>query len=127
MFFGWLIIGSMGTFGQQKRTAGYKMIFLVVAAILSVILVALWWDYSTFIIVWFVGVLMIYTSSSLTVRSKLARPALTKVIATLFVAGLASVGYEAYVIFTLTHESFSLLFGLLISACVFLGILLLNR
>jgi len=60
-------------------------------------------------------------------RSKLARPALTKVIATLFVAGLASVGYEAYVIFTLTHESFSLLFGLLISACVFLGILLLNR
>lgn len=126
MFFGWLIIGLLGLRVNNQGNTGGKLMFFGVTALLSVILLALAWDYSAFIAVWFVGVLMMCAVSSQAVRSKLSSPRAAKVLAALFAASVASVGYEACVIYTLTHESFSLLFGILISASVFLGILLLN-
>jgi peptidoglycan/LPS O-acetylase OafA/YrhL len=60
------------------------------------------------------------------IRQKLTSPKFTKPLSALFVTALAAVVYQAYVIFTLTHESFNLPFGLLISATVFLGIALLS-
>jgi peptidoglycan/LPS O-acetylase OafA/YrhL len=126
MFFGWIIIGSRGLSGKRQRSISYKVLFLVVAALLSLILVGLFGEFSSFIIVWFVGALMMLAFSSSTVRSKLSGYVAARVLAVLFCISLASVGYEAYVTFAFTHESFGLVFGLLISACVFLGILLLN-
>jgi peptidoglycan/LPS O-acetylase OafA/YrhL len=126
MFFGWLIIGSLGMFGKRERTTNYKLLFLAVAAVLSIILLALAWSYSVFIIVWFTGVLMMYAISNPTISSKLSNPKFTRVLGMLFIAALAAIAYEAYIIFTLTHESFSLLFGLLIAAAVYIGIALLS-
>ena len=103
-----------------------KLLFFAVAALLSIVLVALAWDYSAFIIVWFLGAAMMCLICNPTVRSKLSSRVATGVLVALFILALAAVGYEANVIFTLTHESFSLLFGLLISACVFLGLFIVN-
>ena len=61
-----------------------------------------------------------------TVRAKLKSRVATGVLVALFLLALAAVGYEANVIFTLTHDSFSLLFGLLISTCVLLGLFIVN-
>jgi hypothetical protein len=126
MFFGWLIIGSLGLFGARERSTSYKLLFLGVAAVLSTVIVALAWSYSAFIIVWFTGVLMMCTISNSTVRLKLTSPKFIKALGALFIAALAAVVYEAYIIFTLTHESFNLIFGLLIAVSIFLGIALLN-
>jgi peptidoglycan/LPS O-acetylase OafA/YrhL len=126
MFFGWLIIGSLSFFGKRERSTSYKVLFFGGLAVLSVILVALAWSYSVFIIIWFTGVLMMAVISNATVRSKLTNPGVVKVLAAFCAASLTAVTYEAYVICTLTHESFNLLFGLLIALNVFLGILLLS-
>ena len=126
MFFGWLVLGAVGFFGKQPPNTRSKILFFGVAALLSIVLVALAWDYSAFIIVWFLGAAMMYLTCNQTVRNKLSRPLATGVLVALFLLALGAVGYEANVIFTLTHDSFSLLFGLLISACVFIGLLIVN-
>ncbi len=126
MFFGWLILGSIALSRREIAAGWFKPLFFVVAALLSVVLVALAWDYSAFIIVWFLGVAAMCAVSNPTVRSKLTGRAATWVLVGFLFAALAAVGYEAYVIFTLTHESFSLLFGLLISGCIFFGLFIVN-
>jgi peptidoglycan/LPS O-acetylase OafA/YrhL len=126
MFFGWLVIGGLAFFGIRKKPHLYKGLFLAVAAILSTVLVALAWDYSAFIVVWFLGVAMMCVVSNTSVRSKLTGHRATKIVAILLCASLVAVTYEGYVIYTLTHESFNLLFGVLIATSVFLTILLLS-
>jgi peptidoglycan/LPS O-acetylase OafA/YrhL len=126
MFFGWMILGFVEFHGKQSSTNLGKLLFFIVAALLSIILVALAWDYSAFIIVWFLGAAMMYLTCNPTVRSKLSSPLVTVVLVALFIFALATVGYVANVIFTLTHDSFSLLFGLLISACVFISLFIVN-
>jgi peptidoglycan/LPS O-acetylase OafA/YrhL len=126
MFFGWIIIGSLGYFEQRQRLRGYKPFFIAVATVLSLVLAGLAWDYSAFILVWFLGVLVTVAISNPTVRSKLSGSLATKVLAILLFAALAAVGYEVYQIYTITHESFSLYLGLSLIACVFLGVLLVN-
>ena len=126
MFFGWIILGAVGFFGKQPSNARNKILFFGITALLSIILVALAWDYSAFIIVWFLGAVMMCLTCNQTVRNKLSSRVATGVLVALFLFALAAVGYEANVIFTLTHDSFSLLFGLLLSACVFLGLFIVN-
>jgi peptidoglycan/LPS O-acetylase OafA/YrhL len=127
MFFGWFVIGSLGHFEQRQRRRSYKALFLLVATVLSVVLVGLAWDYSAFIVVWFLGVLMMTAVCNPTVRLKLSSPAVTRVWAVLFVVALVTAGYEGYTVFAVTHESFSLNLGLSLAACVFLGIMLVNN
>ena len=126
MFFGWLIIGGLGVLGRRQRSSSYKVMFAVVAAVLSLVMVGLAWDYSAFILIWFVGVLMMVAVSNPTFRTKLSGHKTALALVVLFVVSLAAVGYDAYYIFSFTHESFNPFFGLLISASVFLGILLLS-
>lgn len=126
MFFGWMILGFVGFNGKQSSTNLGKLLFFAVAALLSIVLVALAWDYSAFIVVWFLGAAIMCAICNPTVRLKLSSHVATGVLLVLFILALAAAGYEACAIFTLTHESFSLIFGLLISICVFLGLLIVN-
>jgi len=126
MFFGWLVIGGLAFLGKREKPRRYKGLFLAFAAILSFVLVALAWDYSAFIVVWFLGVASMCVVSNTKVRSKLTGHRASKIVAVLLWASLAAVIYEGYVIYTLTHESFNMLFGVLIATSVFLCILLLS-
>ncbi|HSV49032.1 MAG TPA: acyltransferase [Candidatus Acidoferrales bacterium] len=126
LFFGWLILGVLSVFGRKAATGWFKGLFFVVAVLLSVVIVALAWDYSAFILVWFLGVAALCAASNPTVRSKLSGRLIKWVFITLFFAAVIGVGYEAYIIYTLTHESFSLLFGLLIAVCIILGLFIIN-
>jgi peptidoglycan/LPS O-acetylase OafA/YrhL len=125
MFFGWLIIGSLALLRRREKTTGYKALFVAVAAALSFVLVALAWNYLAFIVVWFFGAAMMCAVSNDAIRSKLSGSKAVRALGVFFAVSLVAVVYEGYVIFTLTHESFSLLFGLLIAVSVFLGVLLL--
>ncbi len=72
MFFGWLVIGALGFFGFRPRCRGYKPLFVMVTAALSLVLLGLTWDYSAFIVVWFLGVLAMLVISVPSVSQKLA-------------------------------------------------------
>ncbi|MCW3999399.1 MAG: acyltransferase [Candidatus Bathyarchaeota archaeon] len=126
MFIGWLILGGVGLSGSDK-TRAKKAMFLAFGGAFGVVLAVLAWEYSAFILVWFLGALVMVAASSPAVQSKLKNPVAGKVLAALLVLVFAAVVWEGYVIYAVSHESFNLLFGLLVSGCVFLGLLLLNN
>ncbi len=127
MVFGWIVIGSLGLIRKQKRSKSNKTIFLVVAALLSLLLIAMYQQNSNFIIVWFVGALMMLVISNRTVTSKLSSNFAVKLLGILSLLSLASVMYAMYVIFALTGQYYDLTFGILLATCILLGVLLLNR
>lgn len=127
MFFGWVILGGLAIFGRKTAKGWFKGLFLGFGILLSLIIIALAWNYSAFIAVWFVGVAALYAVTCSTVSAKLGGQVVQRVLIIFFVAAAAAVGYEAYVIYALTHESFNLLFGLLIACCVFLGLFIVNN
>jgi peptidoglycan/LPS O-acetylase OafA/YrhL len=127
MVFGWIVIGSLGLIRKQKRSKSYKVIFLVVAALLSLLLIAMYQQNSSFIIVWFVGVLMMLAISSKTLNTKLSSNPRTTLLGILFILSLASAVYGMYVTFAWTDQYYDLKLGILLSTCVFLGVLLLNE
>jgi peptidoglycan/LPS O-acetylase OafA/YrhL len=126
MFFGWVTLGVAMLLRREAVAGWFKPLFYAVTAILSVALLVLAWQYSAFIIVWFLGAGVMLAVSNTAVRKKLSGRAATWILFALFFVTVAGVGYEAYNIYTLTHESFSLIFGLLISAAVFLGVFIVN-
>ena len=72
MVFGWFVIGLLGLMGKRERTKPYWILFFAVATLLSLILVTLFQEYSSFIIVWFVGALMMLAIRSSIVINKLS-------------------------------------------------------
>lgn len=126
MFFGWVTLGAVMLLRRESVAGWFKPLFYAVTAFLSVALLVLAWQYSAFIVVWFIGAGAMLAVSNPTIRSKLTSRAATYVLMALFLAAIVGVGYEAYSIYTLTHESFSLLFGLLITAAVLLGVFIVN-
>lgn len=126
MFFGWVILGGLMLLRREPVGGWFKPLFYAVTAFLSVVMLVLAWQYSAFIVVWFLGVAAMCALSNSAVRSKLTGRLAAWVLAAFFFASVAGVGYEAYHIYALTHESFSLLFGLLISAAVLLGVFIVN-
>lgn len=126
MFFGWLVIGALGLFGFRPRRRGYKPLFFVVTAAFSLVLFGLTWDYSAFIVVWFLGVLAMLAISVPYIRQKLTGVRVTRVLAAFLAVAVALTVYLCSQIYLLTHESFSLYLGLSISTCVFLSMLLIN-
>ena len=127
MVFGWIVIGSLGLIRKQKSGKSYQIIFLAVAALLSLLLIAMYQQNSSFIIVWFVGVLMMLAISSKTLNTKLSSNPRPTLLVILFILSLASAVYEMYVTFAWTDQYYGLNLGILLSACVFLGVLLLNE
>jgi peptidoglycan/LPS O-acetylase OafA/YrhL len=126
MFFGWVVLGSLAIFGRKNSTSGFKTLFLSVTAILSVVIVALAWNYGAFIFVWFLGAAALYAVTNSTVTAKLNGHRAQRILIYLFLITLAAVGFEAYKIYTLTHESFNILFGSLIACCIFLSLFIVN-
>jgi len=126
MAFGWFVIGSMSLIGKRKRGIVYKITFFVGAAMLSILIVGFLQEFSSLIIVWFAGALMMLAISSETVRSKLSSHLAARVLTGLFVLALASAVFGAYTAFAWTRQYYDVFLGLLLSMCVFLGVLLLN-
>jgi peptidoglycan/LPS O-acetylase OafA/YrhL len=126
MFFGWLILGSLSLFRNNPLPRGNKVLFFAITILLSTMIVALAWDYIAFIMVWFMGASVMYAICNPTIQSKLSGRIATLVLISLFIIAIAAVGYQAYVIYSLTHESFNLIFGMLISVCIFLGVFIIN-
>lgn len=127
MFFGWVTFGLVILLRRETVAGWFKPLFYIVTAFLSVVLLVLAYQYSAFIVVWFLGAGVMLAVSNTAIRKKLTGRAATWVLAVFFLAAVAGVGREAYNIYTLTHESFSLLFGLSISAAVFLGVFIVNN
>jgi peptidoglycan/LPS O-acetylase OafA/YrhL len=127
MIFGWIVIGSFRLIRKQGRSISYKVIFLVVTALLGLLLIGMYQQNSNFIIVWFVGALTMLAISSRTITSKLSSNFAAKLLGMLFLLSLASVIYAMYVIFALTGQYYDLTLGILLATCILLGVLLLNR
>ena len=126
MIFGWIVIGSIGFVRKEKISKSYKAIFLVVAAFLSLLIIGMFQQSSSFIIVWFVGVLIMLTISNRTLTLRLQSDYAKKIIGILFVLSLASTVYAIYAIFAWTNQYYDVSLGILLSACILLGILVLN-
>ena len=127
MVFGWLVIGSFALIRKEKRSISYKVIFLVVAAFLSLLLIGMFQQSSSFIIVWFVGVLLMLAISSEAVNAKLSSPLGTRLLTVLFVLSLASSAFAGYATFAWTEQYYDVSLGILLALFVFLGVLLLNN
>lgn len=126
MVFGWIVIGSIGLVRKQESSKSYKAIFFVVAALLSLLLIAMYQQHSALVTVWFVGALMMMAVSSKIVNTKLKSNLATRLLGVLFILSLASALYWMYATFACTDQYYGLGLGLLLSACVFLGVLFFN-
>ncbi len=126
MFFGWLVIGSLGFIGKRQRGGFYKIIFVVAAAFLSLVLATLFQEYSSLIIVWVAGAALMLVISSGAVRTKLSGILPRRALGSLFVVSLATALYAVYLTFVWTHNYYDVNLGLLLLAFVFLGVLFLN-
>jgi len=126
MVFGWIVIGSFGLVRNQNRSGWYKVGFFVVTALLSLLLIGLYQQNSSLVIVWFLGVLMMLGISGKTLNNKLAGNLKARVLGVLFFLSLASAVYWIYVTFAWTHQYYDISLGILLSTCVFLGVLFLN-
>jgi len=126
MVFGWLIIGALSLTGRRKRGIIYKAVFFAVAVILSLVLLGLLEEFSSFIIVWFAGAVMMLSIGNEAIRQKIANPYATKILSALLVLALAVTAFRIYTAFGLGSQYFDATAGLLVSVCLFLAVLLLN-
>ena len=126
MVFGWLLMGSLALISRQNRSKAYNVLFFVVAVALSLILVGLLQEFSSVIIVWFVGALMMLAISSEAVRSKLSRSLAARGLVALFVLALASAIFSGYTAFAWSGQYYDVFLGLQLSLFVFAGVLFLN-
>jgi peptidoglycan/LPS O-acetylase OafA/YrhL len=127
MVFGWLAIGSLSLLGKRKRSSLYKVLFLVVAAVLSLMLTGLMQEFSSSIIVWFISALGVLAISSDAVKSKLSFHIATRVLMLLFVLALAGAVLGAYAAFAWTGQYYDVFLGLALSAFVLVGVTFLNE
>ncbi len=126
MVFGWIVIGSIGLVRKQESNRSYKAIFFVVAALLSLLLIAIYQQHSALVTVWFVGALMLLVVSRKIVDTKLKSNVATRLLGVLFILSLVSALYVMYATFASTNQYYGLGLGLSLSICVFLGVLFFN-
>jgi peptidoglycan/LPS O-acetylase OafA/YrhL len=126
MGFGWIVIGSSGLFRKKERSKCYKVGFFAVAALLGLLLMGLYQQNASLVLIWFVGVLIMLGISSKTVNDKLSSVLTARLLGLLFVLCLAGALYWIYATFMWTYQYYDLGLGVLLSACVFLGVLFLN-
>ena len=127
MVFGWFVMGALTLIRGAKRNNVHKVLFVFVAAALSLMLAGLLQEFSSVIIVWFVSALMMLAISSETVKSRLSGSLAAKVLAALFVLALASAIFSAYIAFAWTSQYYDVFMGLQLSAFVVVGISFLNK
>jgi peptidoglycan/LPS O-acetylase OafA/YrhL len=124
--FGWIVIGSAGFIRKQESSKSSKAIFFVVAALLSLLLIGMYQENSGLVTVWFVGALMMLAVSSKTVNTKIKSNLAPRLLGILFALSFAGALYGMYATFAWTDQYYGLGLGLLLSACVFLGVLFFN-
>ena len=126
MFFGWFAIGSLGLMGKRERHKLYWVLFFAVAASLSLVMVTLFQEYSSFIIVWFVGALMMLAIKSSSVNNKLSSGVTRKILGGVLLFFSAITLLDIYITFVWTRQYYDVFLGILLSMCIFLSVLLLN-
>ena len=126
MVFGWLVIGSFALIRKEKKDIGYKGIFLVGAVFLSLVLIGMLQHSSSFVIIWFVGVLMMLAVSNEALNAKFSNPLRKRLLVVFFAVSLAIAIFSAYATFAWTKQYYELSLGLPLALFVFLGVLLFN-
>ncbi len=127
MIFGWLVIGALAFTGRRHRSTVYKAAVVVGAGLLGLVLAALFSQYSSFVVIWFFGVLLMLGVGSETVRTKLAGWRQAKnAAAALLVVSLVVTAFAVYAAYSRTIDYYSVWLDIVLSICVFLGVVLLN-
>ena len=126
MAFGWIVIGSIGFIRKKESSRSYKAIFFVVATFLILLLMGMYQENSSLVTIWFLGALMMLAITNKTVNTKIKNNVATLLLRVLFILSLASVLYGMYSTFAWTDHYYGLGLGLLLSACVSLGVLFFN-
>ncbi len=127
MFVGWIVIGSLAFMGKRKRNVAYTILFLVIAAFLAFIMAGFMQEFSSVIIVWFAGALMMFAVSSEAVRSSFSGHRSANVLVLLLFLALGCAVFYAYAAFAWTGQYYDVFLGLALGVVVFVGILFLNR
>ncbi len=126
IFFGALVIGAAAYAGSHRERKNYKLALFAVAALVGLLLVGFFDEFSGVIIVWFVGAAMMMALSSETLRNRLSSDAVKKALGLLFALCLAAAAFAVYATWAWTTQYYNVYLGLALSACVFLSVLLLN-
>jgi peptidoglycan/LPS O-acetylase OafA/YrhL len=126
MFFGALFIGSLALAGKRRKGLSYKIAMSIATVLLGLLLVGFSGEFSSLIVVWFVGVIMMLAFSSEEIRNMLSGyvPRVTGNV--LFAVCLVGAAFAVYATFEWTNEFYNVYLGLALSACVFIGVVLLD-
>ena len=127
MIFGWCVIGALSFVGKRKRSNAFKVAFFAVASALCFVLAGFLQEFSSVILVWFIGALMTLAITSEAVRSRLSGGFAARVLAALLVLTLAGAIFSAHAAFAGKIDYYSVFLGLQLSVFVFVGVLLFNR
>ena len=111
---------------KRKKNLGYKASICVATVLLGLLLVGFCGEFSSLVVVWFVGVLMMLALSSETVRKRLSGNFARAAVQVLFAVCLAGAAFAVYATFTWTNEFYNVYLGLALSACIFLAVVLLK-
>ena len=126
MFFGALFIGSLALAGKRRKGLSYKIAMSIATVLLGLLLVGFSGEFSSLIVVWFVGVIMMLAFSSEEIRNMLSGYAPRVTGNVLFAVCLAGAAFAVYATFEWTNEFYNVYLGLALSACVFIGVVLLD-
>jgi len=113
--------------GKRKKSGAYKVLFFVVAAVLSLVLTGLMQEFGSSIIVWFVSALGMLAIGSQAFKAKLSFRTAARVLVLLFVLTFACAVFGAYAAFAWTGQYYDIFLGLALSAFVLVGVGFLNR
>ncbi len=126
MFFGALVIGLLTLAGKRKKNLSYKVAICVATVLFGLLLVGFCGEFSSLIVVWFVGVLMTLALSSAAFRNWLSGNFARATVQVLFAVCLAVAAFAVYATFAWTNDFYNVYLGLALSAGVFLAVVLLN-
>lgn len=126
MFFGALVIGSLAFAGKRRKGLSYKIVISIATVLLGLLLVGFYGEFSSLIIVWFAGALMMLAFSSEAIRNRLSGDNARVAVQLLFAVCLAGAAFAVYATFEWTNEFYNVYLGLALSACVFIAVVLLD-
>ncbi len=126
MFVGWIVIGLLSLLGKRKGNVVYTILFLIIAASLAFIMAGFMQEFSSVIIVWFAGALMMLAVSREAVRLRVSGHRGANVLMLLLFLAFGCAVFYAYAAFAWTGQYYDVFLGLALGAFVFVGVLFLN-
>ena len=126
MAFGWFTFGLLALIGKRKKGKAFRVLFFIVAVILSLVLIGFMQEFNSLIIVWFVSALMMLIISNKTAQTKLSNQVASKGLVLVSCLSLVSSIFIAYTAFAYTSQYYDVILGLILSTFVFVSILFLN-